>query len=695
MALALGLIPGDPFRLGCHWDGDGVNFAVYALNADKVELCLYDASGQRELARLALPGYHAGVWHGYLPVAEPGLIYGYRAYGPFAPERGVRYNPAKLLCDPYARYLHGRYAGEGDYCDHLPGDPSRPDPRDNGAHAVKAVVHETDYGTHPVFDWAGDTSPKVPWSDTVIYELHVKGFSKRNPQVPEALRGTYAGLAHPGSIDWLKWLGVTTVELLPVAACADEGHLIGKGLVNYWGYNPLALMAVESRYAATNDPLAEFKQMVKALHAAGIEVVLDVVYNHTAEGGIGGPSFNLRGLDQHAYYHLTPGGHCENWTGCGNTLNLSQPRCLQLVLDAMRFWAGECHVDGFRFDLATVMARGPDGEFSAWAAFLAAVQADPVLSRRKMIAEPWDVGMNGYRVGGFPAGWSEWNDRYRDTLRSFWLRHGVSRGELARRLTASSEIFERRGRQPWASINFLTAHDGFTLHDLVSYSHKHNEANGEDNRDGHDHNLSWNGGFEGPVDNPAINETRGRLKRALLAMLLFSQGTPMLVAGDELGRTQGGNNNAYCQDNAISWLDWEKADLKLAAFTAQLIALRKRFAALGHPQWFSPEMHGLYERADVEWHNAEGRHMTPSEWDDTGRFSLSIEVGPETARERCLLLFNAEAQPVLFHLRPGRWLRLLDTADPEAGEALFQHQVELMPNSVWLLVVDTGGRVTW
>ncbi|QNM96082.1 glycogen debranching protein GlgX [Chitinimonas koreensis] len=695
MALALGLVPGDPFRLGSHWDGEGVNFAVAALNADRVDLCIFDASGQRELARLPLPGNHAGVWHGYLPGAEPGLIYGFRAHGLWAPERGYRYNPAKLLGDPYARMLHGDYGGEAVLCDHLPGDPSRADPRDSGPVAVKSVVYAAGTGGYGETDWRGDRRPAVPWADTVIYELHVKGFSQLNPDVPAELRGTYAGLAHPASVDWLKWLGVTTVELLPVAAIGDEGHLLSRGLRNYWGYNPLALMAVEPRYAASGDPIHEFQEMVRTLHHAGLEVVLDVVFNHTAEGGIGGPTLNLRGLDNHAYYRLTPNGHCENWTGTGNTLNLAQPRCLQLVLDAMRFWAGECHVDGFRFDLATILARGADGSFEAWSAFFAAVQADPLLGRLKLIAEPWDVGFDGYRVGGFPPGWAEWNDRYRDTMRSFWLHHGPSRGEYARRLTASSDLFERRGRRPATSINFLTAHDGFTLRDLVSYSHKHNEANGEDNRDGHGNNHSWNCGAEGPTDDPGVNAIRGSMQRALLATLLFSQGTPMLLAGDELGHSQFGNNNAYCQDNRISWIDWSTADMRHAEFVARLIALRRHYPALRHADWFSAVAHGGYERRDVDWRNAEGRPMTPGEWDGHATFSLSVELGPEGVRKRCLLLINAEAGPVLFTLRPGRWLRVLDTADPDAGEALYQHQIEVAANAVWLLVHDSGGRVTW
>ncbi|PHV13390.1 glycogen debranching protein GlgX [Chitinimonas sp. BJB300] len=689
MVQALGLVAGDPFRLGSHFDGYGVNFAVYALNADLVELCVFDAAGKRELARLPLPGWHAGVWHGYLPGAEPGLIYGYRAYGRFAPEHGQRYNSSKLLCDPYARRLHGRYTNPADYCDHLPGDPSRLDPRNNTIQAVKAVVSDDH------FDWGDDRPPAVSWNNTVIYELHVKGFSQLNPAVPAALRGTYAGLAHSASIDWLKWLGVTTVELLPVAACADEGHLLTRDMVNYWGYNSLCFMAVERRYASADDALGEFKTMVKHLHEAGLEVILDVVLNHTGEGGVGGPSFNLRGLDNRTYYRLWPDGHCENWTGCGNTLNVAEPRCLQLVLDTLRFWAVDCHVDGFRFDLAPILARGMFGGFEAWSSFFAAILADPVLCRLKLIAEPWDLGPDGYRVGGFPPGWAEWTDRYRDSVRSFWLHHGVSRGEFARRLTASSDLFERRGRLPWACVNFLTAHDGFNLRDVVSYSNKHNEANGEDNRDGHSHNHSWNCGVEGETDDVEIKAIRTRLRRAMLATLVFSQGTPMLLAGDELGHTQQGNNNAYCQDGPISWLDWEHADQSMADFTARLLSLRRSYPALRHARWLSATGHGGYERADVLWRNAAGVAMTPAEWDGLNAFSLSVELSPEGERQRCLLLINAEAHSTVFQLRPGRWVRVLDTAEPEAGDALFQNQAEVVANAIWLLVLSTDGRVTW
>ncbi|MBV8658004.1 MAG: glycogen debranching protein GlgX [Burkholderiales bacterium] len=695
MALSLGLVPGSAHRLGSHWDGAGVNFAVYALNADRVELCLFDAAGHAELARLPLPGQEAGVWHGYLPEAEPGLVYGYRAYGPFLPHAGLRYNPNKLLFDPYARMLHGRYRAQPDYCDHLPGDPCRPDPRNNAAQAVKAIVYSPGFGRWAADDWTDDVRPAIPWCDTVIYELHVKGFSQRNAAIPQALRGTYAGLAHPASIDWLRWLGITTVELLPVAACADEGHLLQRGLVNYWGYNPLAFMAVESRYASDDDPVGEFKMMVKALHRAGIEVLLDVVYNHTAEGGVGGPSFNLRGLDNTSYYRMQGDGHYENWTGCGNTLHAAHPRCMQLILDAMRFWAEECHVDGFRFDLAPTIARMADGAFSGWSACLAAIQADPVLSRLKLIAEPWDMGPEGYRLGGFPPGWAEWNDRFRDTLRSFWLHRGVTRGEFARRLTGSSEIFERRGRRPWASVNFIAAHDGFDLHDLTSYAHKHNEANGEGNRDGHDHNLSCNGGIEGPTEDASVLALRGRLRRALMATLTLSQGTPMLLAGDELGHTQRGNNNAYCQDNETSWLDWSAPDDAFAAFTKRMLALRTLYPALRYANWFSAEAHGGYERADVDWRNAAGRPMTPAEWDAPGQGALIVEFGPEDTSDRCLVLVNADAQPTSFMLRPGRWLRVLDTADPEAGEALFQLQVEVPAHALWILIMSHEGRVTW
>ncbi|MFC4161313.1 glycogen debranching protein GlgX [Chitinimonas lacunae] len=689
MTLALGLESGDPFHLGGRYDGRGVNFAVYALNAESVELCLFDRNGQRELARLPLPGWHAGVWHGYLPGAQPGLIYGYRVHGPWWPERGLRYNAAKLLCDPYARRLWGRYQGQSDYCDHLPDDPRRPDPRDNAVQAVKSVV------TTDGFDWGDDAPPRVPWADTLIYELHVKGFSRLHPDLPPALRGTYAGLARPVCLDWLRWLGVTTLELLPVAAIGDEGRLLGLGLSNYWGYNPLAMMTVEPRYAAGSDPLSEFKSLVRACHAAGLEVILDVVCNHTAEGGIGGPSFHLRGLDQPSYYRLRPDGQCENWSGTGNTLDLSQPRCLQLVLDTLRFWAGQCRVDGFRFDLAPVLGRGTDGAFDPRSGLLAAIQADPLLGRLKLIAEPWDLGPDGYRVGGFPPGWAEWNDRYRDGMRRFWLRREVSRGEFARRLCASSELFERRGRCPWATVNLLTAHDGFTLRDLTSYRHKHNEANGEDNRDGHSENFSDNCGVEGSSDEAAVNARRGRLQRALLTTLLCSQGTPMLLAGDEIGHSQRGNNNAYCQDNRTSWLDWDRADQQLAAFVARLAALRRRYRALRFDDWFSAGSHGGYERPDVEWRDAEGRLMTPAEWDHPQRFVLEVELAPEGEQDVCLLLVNAEPQPALFTLRPGRWLRLLDSADPEAGEALFQHQAEVEAQTVWLLVLEMGGRVTW
>lgn len=688
MSLSLGLEKGDPFRLGARADAGGVNFAVYALHADAVDLCIFDSSGERELARLPLPGWHAGVWHGYLPGAEAGLVYGFRAHGRFDPHQGLRYNPHKVQIDPYARRLLGRYIGHANYCDHSTRDPSQPDMRDNGPNAIKSIVADDS------FDWGDDATPGVLWRDTIIYEIHVKGFTKQHPDIPVALRGTYAGLGHPVAIEWMQKLGITTLSLLPVATCADEGRLITADLVNYWGYNPIAFMAPDARYAATDDPLKEFKAMVKALHAGGIEVLLDVVYNHSGEGGIGGPGFCFRGLDNPSYYRLTPDGDYVNWTGCGNTINCAHPRTLQLVLDAMRFWVDECHVDGFRFDLAPTMARGHHGEFEVWSPFLAGITQDPILSRVKLVAEPWDLGPDGYRLGGFPPGWAEWNDRFRDTVRSYWTHQWPSRGEFARRITGSSDVFERRGRMPWATVNFIAAHDGFTLNDLVTYNHKHNEANGEDNRDGHSHNHSWNCGVEGPGGTAHIQAIRGRIKRALLATLFFSQGTPMLLGGDEMSRTQRGNNNAYCQDNAISWLDWKQVDQTMVAFTARLIALRRRYPALRHARWFSPEEH-RYGRPDVSWRNTEGRIMSAAEWDGKDRFSLNIEIGPEDERDVCVILINAEHVPVSFVLRPGRWNRVLDTSDPEAGEALFQRQADVAPNTIWLLVLDTDARMTW
>jgi glycogen operon protein len=644
---------GAPYPLGAHWDGRGVNFALVAPHAHAVELCLFDAGGTQELARLALPDCQDGVWHGYLDGAAPGLVYGYRVAGPWAPDRGQRFNPDKVLLDPYARAVTGAYRGQ--------------------ALALKAQV------VHEAYDWGLDAPPRVALPDTVLYEVHVKGFTKLHPGVPEPLRGSYAGLAQPAVLDYLQQLGVTTLSLLPVHARADEMRLQHMGLSNYWGYSSIGFFAPEARYwshQAGTTPISEFRDMVKALHARGIEVVLDVVYNHTAETDESGPTLSFRGIDNQLYYHLQPENPAlyENWTGCGNCLNLGEPRVLQLVMDSLRYWVEEMHVDGFRFDLAPALARDAHG-FSSVSAFLAAVRQDPVLARVKLIAEPWDIGPGGYQLGHFPSGWLEWNDKYRDTMRAFWLRQGTAPaalGEFARRFAGSSDVFEHDGRRPTASVNFITAHDGFTLRDLVSYDHKHNEANGEQNRDGHGENLSWNCGVEGRTDDEGVLRLRARLQRALLATLMLSQGTPMLLAGDDIGHSQQGNNNAYCQDNALSWLDWQGADRALADFTARLIAARRRYRALRRGSWYSGALQAD-GHPDITWMGAGGATLTDAAWNDGQRCigirmgaPASGEAGNGAGGETCLLLVNAHTQAVDFVLPEGTWRLLIDSADPTA-----------------------------
>jgi glycogen operon protein len=661
---------GLPYPLGAHWDGRGVNFALVAPHAHAVELCLFDAGGTQELARLALHDCEDGVWHAYLDGAAPGLVYGYRVAGPYAPERGQRFNPNKVLLDPYARAVVGEYRGQESFQGDADGQP---DPVDTAEVALKArVVHE-------VYDWGIDAPPRVALLDTILYEVHVKGFTRLHPGVPEPLRGSYAGLAQPAVLDYLQQLGVTTLSLLPIHARADEMRLQHMGLSNYWGYSSIGFFAPEARYwshQAGSSPISEFRDMVKALHARGIEVVLDVVYNHTAETDEYGPTLSFRGIDNQLYYHLQSENPAlyENWTGCGNCLNLAEPRALQLVMDSLRYWALEMHVDGFRFDLAPALARDARG-FSAVSAFLAAVRQDPVLARVKLIAEPWDIGPGGYQLGQFPAGWCEWNDKYRDAMRAFWLRQGTaggSLGEFARRFAGSSDVFEHDGRRPTASVNFIAAHDGFTLRDLVSYDHKHNEANGEQNRDGHGDNLSWNCGAEGPTDDEGVLRLRARLQRALLATLMLSQGTPMLLAGDDIGHSQRGNNNAYCQDNALSWLDWQQADRDLADFTARLIAARHRYRALRRGSWYSGAVQAD-GHPDITWMQASGAAMLETAW-NSGQRCIGIrmgapagdEAGNGAGGETCLLLVNGEAQAVDFVLPAGAWRVLIDSADPEA-----------------------------
>lgn len=644
------LAPGASWPLGASFDGAGVNFALFSAHAEKIELCLFDEAGTAETARHVLPSCSNGVWHGYLPQARPGLIYGYRAHGPYLPEKGCRFNPAKLLLDPYAR------AVVGDFID---------DPRQSGLDlfnnadiALKAQVIDE------LFDWRDDVSPSISWPQTVIYEAHVKGLTRSHPDVPLGLRGSYAGIAHPAVISHLQRLGITALQLQPVQHFLHEPCLLRNGLANYWGYNPVAWFAPTPRYWSgriETSPLSEFREMVRALHAAGIEIILDVVFNHTAELDAQGPTLSLRGIDDASYYlrNTTRPAEYENHTGCGNTLNLAHPRAVQLVMDCMRYWVTACHVDGFRFDLATVLGRN-QGHFDAAAPLLVAISQDPELAGCKLIAEPWDLGHGGYQLGCFPPGWAEWNDQYRDTLRQFWLTEGVSRAAFARRFAASSDLFQHDGRVPEASLNFITAHDGFTLADLVSYNHKHNQANLEHNRDGHSQNHSWNCGVEGPSTDPHVCLLRLRVRKALLATLLLAQGTPMLLAGDELGHSQQGNNNAYCQDNQVTWLNWAAADPALTDYIAQLLAIRKQIPALANGRWW----HGQQDAsgvADVEWLNPAGTSLETHDWEDLAGKALTIRLSGDW-----LLLVNASAHQVFFRLPIGDWIVRLSSADEGA-----------------------------
>ena len=627
--------------LGATWDGAGVNFAVFSKNAERVELCLFDPRGRRELERVELRERTDFIWHGYLPDARPGLLYAYRAYG--SQEGPHRFDGSKLLLDPYAKLIVGKIA----------------------AGLGRSQVVDC------AFSWGDDRAPRTPWHDTVIYELHVKGFTQRHPDVPEQLRGTYAGLATLPVIEYLKSLGVTAVELLPVHAFVDERRLLQHGLRNYWGYNSIGFFAPECRYLASGT-LGEFKTMVKTLHAAGLEVILDVVYNHTGEGDHSGPMLCFRGLDNAIYYRLDPSNPRRylNFTGTGNSFNTSHRVVLQLVMDSLRYWVQEMHVDGFRFDLASTLARNSSQAFDRNGAFLSAIRQDPVLSQVKLIAEPWDLAEGGYQLGNFPPGWVEWNDKYRDAVRSFWRGDAGTVGELASRLTGSSDIFQRAGRSPRSSLNFVTTHDGFTLHDLVSYEHKHNEANLEGNRDGSDNNRSANYGVEGATNDAHIAALRAQQKRNFLATLLFSQGPAMLTAGDEIGRTQQGNNNAYCQDNALSWLDWEHTDAKLLEFVRTVIAMRKRHPAFRRRTYPKPE--------DLTWLTPGGAAMTQDEWTRPATRTLGMlllgkrlaerdERGEPIEDDDLLLLVNAGTDAVDFALPAGGWHLLVDTATPGAG----------------------------
>jgi isoamylase len=659
---------GSPVPLGANYDGKGVNFALFSAHASSVELCLFDAQGRRETDRIRLPRRTDQVWHVYVDGLRPGQLYGYRVHGPYDPRHGHRFNPAKLLIDPYARQLFGRIRWHDALFGYRPGAHRADltiDRRDSGPMMPKCVVED------PMHQWGDDRPPRHPRSDTIIYEAHVKGLTKLHPDVPAALRGTYDALGHPRVIEHLVKLGITTVELLPIHAFADDRFLVEKGLRNYWGYSPLAYFAPEPRYLADSGPVG-LKSAIRTLHDAGIEVVLDVVYNHTAEGNHLGPTLSFRGIDNAVYYKLSPENPRHNWdcTGTGNTLDLSHPRVLQMVMDSLRHWVEVYHVDGFRFDLASTLARNPF-DFSQRAAFLQACLHDPLVSRVKLIAEPWDVGSGGYQVGGFPIPFSEWNDQFRDTARAFWRSDPDQLPKLTRVMTGSREIFEPSGRGPWASTNFVTAHDGFTLQDLVSYNERHNEANGENNQDGHAHNVSWNCGVEGPTDDPEILALRARQKRNLIATVLLSQGMPMLLMGDELSRSQGGNNNAYAQDNEISWVNWQEnnSDPEFLTFVQTLIALRKRYDAFRRRDFLSGAIMRANGLKDVYWLAPEGREMTTADWAVGLRRTLGMQVGND-AREgqRFLILLNAAPEAVEFNLAKqpeGRWVQVFNTTLPE------------------------------
>ena len=624
------VLPGRHFPLGATWDGSGVNFALFSENAEKVELCIFDARGHRELRRVQLPEYTDQIWHGYVPEALPGTLYGYRVYGPYDPARGHRFNHHKLLLDPYAKLLRGTLRWTDANFGYRIGTPRADlsfDRRDNAAAMPKCVVVD------PAFSWGDDRLPRHHWANTIIYEMHVRGFTMKQPGVPPDIRGTFTALCSPAAIEYLTKLGITAVELMPVHAFIDDRPLVEKGLRNYWGYNSIGFFAPENRYMAT-PWLGEFKTMVKRLHEAGIEVILDVVYNHTGEGNHMGPTLSFRGIDNASYYQLAgdPRFYVD-YTGCGNTLRVRHPRVIQLITDSLRYWVEEMHVDGFRFDLAPAIVR-KDQELDWWSSgFMTAVLQDPVLARVKMIAEPWDLGPNGYQVGHFPPGWSEWNDKYRDTVRQFWRGTDGMIPELASRLTGSSDLFARNGRQPRAGINFVTAHDGFTLSDLVSYDRKHNEANQNDNTDGTDANYSWNCGVEGPTDDPAVNALRDRQKRNLLAVLLLSQGTPMLLAGDEFGNSQGGNNNPYCQDNDIGWLSWDEIGPdgeRLTEFVRRLIALRRAHPVFRRTRFFRGQITQNAGLKDITWIGPDSKEMQMEDWQDPSRRALGALLGGET-----------------------------------------------------------------
>ena len=706
--------PGRHYPLGATWDGSGTNFAVYSQKATAIEICIFEDGDDTQSWDFTLPEQTTGVWHGYVEGVGPGTLYGIRAYGPFEPQRGLRFNPAKLLLDPYAKAIHGTVHWDAsvfsyDFDD--PEDDLSLDETRSDASIPKAIVVD------PAFDWEGDTLLDRSWSDTVIYEVHVKGFTEQHPGIPKELRGTYSGLAHPVAIEHLKRLGITAVELLPVHAFVDDQFLVSQGLKNYWGYSTLGFFAPEGRYAvdATGGAqVNEFRSMVKALHAAGIEVILDVVFNHSCEGNHLGPTLSLRGLDNTTYYRLLPDKprYYMDLTGTGNTLNLAHQQVLKLVTDSLRYWVEEMHVDGFRFDLAATLGR-EHVSFDTHGGFFDAIHQDPVLSRVKLIAEPWDIGEGGYQVGNFPLIWSEWNDRFRDGVRTLWQTDSEGLADVGYRLSGSSDLYLAGGRRPRASINLITTHDGFTLKDLVSYAEKHNEANGEDNRDGNENNISANYGVEGPTDDPAVLDLRDRQRRNLMAFLLLAQGVPMICGGDEIGRTQEGNNNAYCQDNPISWFSWDldERDETFLAFTSHVVATRLAFPILRLRRYLHGQPTETGDIKDLTWFRPDGHEMVDGDWFEPSLRAMAVRIAGDALEELAddgskvtsptvLMLFNAGEEDVTFvapeisrDVAVNTWRVLVDTNDPQGkSEATYGERSEvLVPSRTVLLCEGVEG----
>jgi glycogen operon protein len=709
--------PGQPYPLGATWTGLGVNFAIFSAHATRVDLCLFDGSDATAPFICApLPEHTDMVWHGYLPDVRPGQLYGFRVHGPYEPHAGHRFNPHKIVMDPYAKSVGRPIRWDDANFGYRIGDPNVDlsfDTRDNAAFAPLAAVID------PAFTWGDDRPPRTPWHKTVIYEMHVKGFTRRHPRIPESLRGTYEALTTEPALEHLLKLGVTAVELMPVHHHSYDRHLVERGLSNYWGYNTLSFFAPAIRYSASGLPaesVREFKRMVKALHSAGLEVILDVVYNHTAEGNHLGPTLSLRGIDNQTYYRLVPDDkrYYLDFTGCGNTLNMQSPQVLQLIMDSLRYWVLEMHVDGFRFDLASTLARELY-EVDRLGAFFDIIHQDPVISQVKLIAEPWDLGAGGYQVGNFPVLWTEWNGKYRDAMRAFWKGEDRGVAELATRIAGSNDLYERSGRRPYASINFITAHDGFTLQDLVSYNEKHNEANGDNNQDGESHNLSWNCGVEGPSDDPAIRRLREQQKRNLMASLLLSVGVPMISGGDELSRTQAGNNNAYCQDNELSWTQWETTPevQEFLDFTRRLVALRVHEPVLTRRKYFQGRSIRGAEVKDIYWLDPSGREMTDEAWNAPFVRSLGVlmvgdaldevdERGRQVTGDTLLILLNAHFEEVPFVLpkvdEGKSWLRVIDTIDAKTPETRFhggaRYPLQGRTLAVFLLNGDRRARRT-